>query len=136
MQLNDLIKELRETTIESRISLIESKMSLIKSIYSVKKINRLILSLFLFENKFIEVNEKNSWRILGINEVENAEQELNVDFVSKKILPIVDCFDNDYIVFDFSSECFCMFNIVDEISFPLPESTQLILDSIGEQLGA
>lgn len=136
MQLDDLIKELRETTIESQLSLIENKMSLVKSIYSVKKMNRLILSLFLFGNKFIEVDEKNSWRILGINEVENAEQELNVDFISKKMLPIVDCFDNDYIVFDFSSESFCMLNIVDEMSFPLPESTQLILDSIEKQLGS
>ena len=52
-----------------------------------------------------------------ITEIINATADLEVDFVAHALLPIFDIGDNDFVVFDFSENCWCLFNIVDEIKF-------------------
>ena len=59
----------------------------------------------------------NDIRILSLSEILNAEEELHVPFVTKKILPIADCCDNDFIVYHLSDHSWSRFNIVDETSF-------------------
>lgn len=56
-------------------------------------------------------------RKLSFSEIYNAEQELHVAFISKHILPLFDCCDNDFIVFDMSENKWSKFNIIDEVLF-------------------
>lgn len=70
----------------------------------------------------------NDYRILSVNEVENAENDLHVNFKEKGIIPIVDCGDNDFIVYHFNDDFWSKFNIIDEIIFKKKESFEDMLD--------
>ena len=56
-------------------------------------------------------------RGLASHEVLRANEDLDVDFIAQLLLPVFDTGDNDYIVFDFSEQVWCLFNIVEEIKF-------------------
>ena len=56
-------------------------------------------------------------RILSFAEMVDAEQDLHIDFKSKKLMPIADCGDNDFIVYDYANNVWAKFNIVDETIF-------------------
>lgn len=56
-------------------------------------------------------------RLLSLEEILNAPEELSVDFVSHGLLPVFDAFDNDFICYQVKNGKWCMFNIVDEVSF-------------------
>ena len=47
----------------------------------------------------------------------DAMEDLQVNFVEYGIIPVFDAFDNDYICYQIENGKWCMFNIVDEISF-------------------
>ncbi len=75
----------------------------------------LLLSL---KNKDLESDDGDTeCRILDLDEILSASEDMEVDFLKEKLVPLVDCFDNDYLVYDFSKQIFCMFNISDEMSF-------------------
>lgn len=57
------------------------------------------------------------YRVLSFDEICEADDELNVNFSRKKIIPLIDCGDNDFIVFHFKSNEWSKFNIVDECVF-------------------
>lgn len=57
------------------------------------------------------------WRILSLSEIEDAEKDLHIEFGEKGILPLVDCGENDFIVYHFQDEIWSKFNIVDEVIF-------------------
>jgi len=54
---------------------------------------------------------------LSHNEILNASEEFNVDFIGLQLVPVFDTGDNDYIVFDIKNGNWCKFNIVDSIQF-------------------
>lgn len=56
-------------------------------------------------------------RILSLNEIIDAEKDLHVDFISKKIIPLADFGENDFIVYHFDDNIWSKFNIVDETMF-------------------
>ena len=56
-------------------------------------------------------------RLLDLQEVLEAETDMNVDFIAKGILPLFDLGDNDYLSFDLNKQMWCKYNIVDEIGF-------------------
>lgn len=59
----------------------------------------------------------NGFRILSLAEILNAQADLHVDFRALKLVPIIDCGDNDFIVYHISDNSWSKFNIVDEIIF-------------------
>ena len=61
-------------------------------------------------------NEK-EYRTLSLNEVLHAEEDNNIPFKSKKIIPIIDCGNNDIIAYNGNQKVWCMYNILDEIIF-------------------
>jgi len=61
-------------------------------------------------------------KLLSHEEILKAPNELNVDFVGLKLIPILDTGDNDYIVFDIENNNWCKFNIVDSIKFKQRQS--------------
>ena len=56
-------------------------------------------------------------RSLSHAEITDASSDMAVDFIGKKILPLFDMGDNDYIVYDITEKVWCMFNIVDDVKF-------------------
>ena len=56
-------------------------------------------------------------RILSIDEIMDAEEDLSVDFMGKQIIPIADVGDNDFVVYHFDDGTWSLFNIVDEFDF-------------------
>ena len=57
------------------------------------------------------------YRLLAHDEIINANEELHVNFTSKRILPLIDCGENDFIVYNLLKNNVSKFNIVDETFF-------------------
>lgn len=66
-------------------------------------------------------------RILAFDEILDAEQDLHVDFKAKGMIPLADCGENDFIVYNIGEKNWSKFNIVDEVSFKKKESLEELL---------
>ena len=69
-------------------------------------------------------------RLLSLEDIVSASGDLNVDFLSACIIPLIDTGDNNYIVYNHKFNNWSIFNIVDESSFCTKNSLIEILDSI------
>ena len=67
------------------------------------------------------------FRMLSNDEIVNATEELHVDFITKNILPLIDCGDNDFIVFHIKTNKWSKLNIVDECLFKERNSLEEVL---------
>lgn len=67
------------------------------------------------------------YRVLSFDEVEDAEKDLHVDFKSKGIIPLLDCGENDFIVYHFKDDFWSKFNIIDETVFKKKKSLDELL---------
>lgn len=56
-------------------------------------------------------------RLLSLEEILNADEDLQVDFVQYGLIPVFDVYDNDFICYQTKDGNWCKFNIVDEIRF-------------------
>lgn len=56
-------------------------------------------------------------RILSFAEIMEAEQDLHVNFKEKGIIPLIDCGENDFIVYHLKNRIWSKFNIIDETVF-------------------
>ena len=72
-------------------------------------------------SRMVEMNNTefldNGYRVLDYEEIIDADDDLHVDFSSKGLLPLFDCSDNDFIVYDVNNNEWLKFNIVDEVKF-------------------
>ena len=66
-------------------------------------------------------------RVLSYREMMDAEKDLHVDFSGRGIFPVIDCGENDFIVYHSSKNNWSIFNIVDEISFKQREQLEELL---------
>lgn len=76
----------------------------------------------LLIQKIISISQEslffdNTWRTLSFKEILDAPEDLHVDFVELKILPLFDTGDNDFIVYRFDDHVWSKFNIIDECFF-------------------
>lgn len=94
----------------------KEKVKKIEDLYNMK-LNGEILYLVsnLGEEKFFD--EEEFIKLLSFQEIMDASDDMNVDFISISVLPVFDVGDNDYISFSFNDNCWCKFNIVDELVF-------------------
>ncbi|MBT9146549.1 MAG: hypothetical protein DDT32_00283 [Syntrophomonadaceae bacterium] len=60
--------------------------------------------------------------LLSCEEIVNASQDMNVDFIKLKLIPVIDTGDNDYIVYDIEKSSWCKFNIVNGVKFKQRET--------------
>ncbi len=65
------------------------------------------------EVQFLE-DEK---RVLCYEEILHATKDLSVDFLNLQLIPVMDCYDNDFVVYNIKTSEWCLFNIVDECIF-------------------
>ena len=57
------------------------------------------------------------YKLLSLDEIIDASDDMNVDFVAIGIIPIIDAGENDYISFDKNENAFCRFNIAEEFKY-------------------
>ena len=57
------------------------------------------------------------WRTLSLAEVLDAQDDLHVDFKASGLLPLIDCGENDFIVYHAGDNSWSKYNIVDEVAF-------------------
>lgn len=69
-------------------------------------------------------------RVLSIKEILRSEDFIGVDFTELNMIPLIDCKDDDYIVYNFENQKYEMYNIYDEVSFREGENMRILLDSI------
>ncbi len=67
-------------------------------------------------------------RLLSFVEINTADEDLHVEFISMKIIPLFDTGDNDFIVYSSEDEKWELFNIIDKCAFyKSPELKELLL---------
>lgn len=57
------------------------------------------------------------YRVLSFQEIIDAEHDLHIGFAEMNIIPIMDCGENDFIVYHLKSNMWSKFNIIDESVF-------------------
>lgn len=57
------------------------------------------------------------WRTLCLDEIINADKDLEYNFSERDQLPLIDAFDNNYIVFDYNDSLWKILNLTEEIDF-------------------
>lgn len=66
-------------------------------------------------------------RILSYDEIVDAEKDLHIAWKEKGMLPLVDCGENDFIVYHFGDRVWSKFNIVDETVFKKKSSIEELI---------
>ncbi len=106
---NFLVNVLNATENNQIISLVESKYNMHLSQYVRKVISVFPEGVFFDDTHFC--------RKLSLSEILSAESDLHVCFSQLGFLPLFDKGENDFIVFESSSNAFSLFNICDELIF-------------------
>lgn len=57
------------------------------------------------------------FRTLSLSEILDAQADLHVDFKALGLIPVIDCGENDFIVYYFNDDSWSKYNIIDELSF-------------------
>lgn len=73
-------------------------------------------------NKTIFLDSDSFLRVLDYQEILDAEKDLNTEFVSRGIIPVIDLGENDYLSYDLSKCKWFKYNIVDDIGFAYKET--------------
>lgn len=68
-----------------------------------------------------------SCRVLSFEEIMDADDIMHMNFTVSGIVPLVDCYDNDFIVYHIPGDCYSMFNIVDACDFMECESLEELM---------
>lgn len=66
-------------------------------------------------------------RLLSISEIINYKEELKIKM---DIIPIIDIYDNNYIVFDITNNQFAMMDISEEVIFKKLESIEEYIEKV------
>lgn len=102
----------------------DEKTKLIEVVYS-GDLPEIVLKIIANATETIFLD--NDKRILSFKEIINVEKELHVAFKNKGILPLVDCGENDFIVYHFKEGIWSKFNIIDEIVFKKKDSFEELI---------
>jgi hypothetical protein len=100
----------------SQISINEKAVSKIENAYKTK-LSEEVKKIISMHGETVFYDDFSLFRGLSVEEILDATDDMSVDFINKKLLPLFDVGDNDYIVFDFCEKCWYKFNIADEVKF-------------------
>ena len=108
MTINDYIGKLSGADIDqNKINIIEKAYACSLNELMQKIVSNCEETVFLDDDK----------RVLTFSEIVNAENELHVCLTQKGIIPIIDCGENDFIVYHYTDGDWAKFNIIDEVLF-------------------
>lgn len=107
MTLIDCLQEIRNTQVDSRVS------KTLKKAYGSKVPVIIEQTVSFFKSGgFVE-----GYRFLSLDEIEYAEDDLHVNFKRNGLIPLIDCGDNDFAVYNYIEGKWMMFNIVEQVCF-------------------
>ena len=66
-------------------------------------------------------------RALSFQEIANPKEQMKYDFVSKGLIPLIDAYDNTYVVYMISEKKWAKYNIVDQVLFKKREKLESVL---------
>lgn len=66
-------------------------------------------------------------RALSYSEIENPNAELEFDFISERLIPVIDAYDITYIVYVIDEGKWAKFNIVDKSLFKKKDSIEEVI---------
>ena len=69
-------------------------------------------------------------RVISSKEILRTEEFVGVDFKDLNMIPLIDCKDDDYIVFNFETQKYEMYNIYDEVSFREADGLEELLATL------
>lgn len=110
MSINDFIIAIDSVKINPNVD------NILYNIYSIQ-LPEIIKKIFSVSQESIFFSGLDFCRLLSLEEVQNAEKQLHINFIEKKIIPIFDTGDNNFIVFNIKDSSWAKFNIVDEILY-------------------
>lgn len=91
-----------------------AKVEKIKKVYK-NELPGIVKQMISFYEESVFFDDE--WRTLSFSEIVEAEQDLHVDFVKLGMIPVVDCGENDFIVYHFGDGIWSKFNIIEECVF-------------------
>ena len=106
-----MMKEFIEKVKNNVIDL--QRVEQIENVYKVS-LPELAKHIISFKEKDIFFDD---YRILSYEEILAANEELHVPFTEERIIPFIDCMDNDFIVYDIDNKSWTKYNIVEKIKF-------------------
>ena len=117
MTRNEYLREVMNCVVNDvKLSKIEEIYGEIKNEAARKIVSNADETLFL----------DNDWRVLSYSEIEEANNDLHVDFTGKKLLPLFDCSENDFVVYRIADDDWAKFNIVDESLFMVSPKLEVL----------
>ena len=96
------------------VAINDEKVSEIEKVYGVLN-NEMVKKILSNAEETIFLDD--DARSLEFSEIKDADKELHVGFSQKHFLPLFDCFENNFIIYDISQNNWAMFNINDEVLF-------------------
>lgn len=91
-----------------------SKVNEIENIYG-KEIPDIIQRMISYSDDSIFFDD--DWRTLSFSEIAEADSDLHTAFIEKGFIPIVDCGENDFIIYHFADGIWSKYNIIEECIF-------------------
>ena len=119
MEVKEYLNQLDKTGIDNE------KVEKIQKIYNAK-VPEIIKKIISGASETIFLD--NDYRVLSVDEIGDAKEHLHIDFKIKSIIPVIDCGENDFIVYHFKEDYWSKFNIIDEVEFGKKESFKEILE--------
>lgn len=102
----------------------KDRITEISNLYG-SKINGIIAKIISFADQADFIGEER--RALSYNEILNAPKEYDTNFKELGIIPIIDAYDNDFIVYIIGEKVWAKFSLSDEVLFKRRSTLEEIL---------
>lgn len=56
-------------------------------------------------------------RALSYDEIVNPKKYMGIDFISKRLIPLIDVYDNTYLVYSFEDKKYALYSATDALTF-------------------
>lgn len=117
MTMANIIKSISSTEVDKK------KATKLQKTYATE-FPEIVLQMVTY---FADGDFAGDYRFLSFNEVIHAEADLHVPFRKLKMIPLVDCGDNDFIAYSFGEDLWLRFNVVEEVAFGKKKNLSEIL---------
>ena len=101
-------------------------MTAIDNIYSTK-INELVARIISLADKVDFFAEER--RALSYSEISNPAEVMEIDFVSKRLIPLIDIYDGSYVVFSIKDKQYALYNVVDDMVFEKGDNFETLVEN-------
>lgn len=92
------------------------------------RVSALCAKILSYQESALFFDSKSFLKLLSYEEIIDAEKELQVPFSTLKLIPIFDVGDNDFICFNGRAGCWCIFNVVDELTYKDNQQLESLLE--------